>query len=106
MGIEGGLKERPDAWMYSAEAVAETLYPGVLQKLRSFQPEGDRAVIQGMLRAEGVQVVDDSEIAKLWLLSRFDERAHGRMSDMIRQGLCTSDDIAHVFFRMAEMGLF
>lgn len=106
MSIEGGPQVNRDLWRQSAEIASETLYPGLLERLKGLQPEGDRAVIRAMLRVEGVQIVGDGEIAQLWFLSQFDESAHEEMSRMVQEGRCTPEDIAAVFFKMAELGLF
>lgn len=103
---ESGPQRAGDAWKSSAVIASETLYPGVLEQLRGLQPVGDRAVIQSIRRAEGIPTANDGDIAQLWLLSRFDERAHDEMRGMVERGLCTPHDIAQVFFRMAELGLF
>ncbi len=106
MSIEGGPQVNRDSWRLSAEGASEVLYPRLLEQLKMLQPEGDRAVIKGILRVEGIQTVSDGEIAQLWLLSQFDERAHEEISRMVQEGRCTSEDIAAVFFKMAELGLF
>lgn len=106
MSIEGGPQGDRDLWRHSAEIASETLYPGLLEQLRGLQPEGDRAVIQAIKTAEGMPTANDSEIAQLWFLSRFDKRAHEQMRSMVEKGLCTSHDIAQVFYKMAEIGLF
>jgi len=109
MSVESGPQSRQPveaSWRGGAEVASATLYPGLLEQLRDLRPEGDRAIIQEMVRAEGLPVAHDGDIAQLWLLSRFDERAHDEMSRMVDEGLCTPDDVAAVFFKMAEMGLF
>lgn len=106
-GAPAGASERyEDAWVNNAAAASETLYPGLLEQLATLQPEGDRAVIKSMVRAEGLPTVSDGDIAKLWQLSKFDERAHDELAKMVEDGLCTHDDVAAVFFKMAELGLF
>lgn len=108
MGIESGSSiEIPDtSWMIDAERASETLYPGLLEQLDTLSAEGDRLVIDPMKRIAGTEVASDGTIARLWQLSKFDERAHDEMSHMVDAGLCTHDDIAAVFFRMAAAGLF
>jgi hypothetical protein len=107
MGIEGGpsVETPDDTWIRSAEIASETLYPGLLEQLDTLQPEGDRAVIKSMIKAAGIEVVPDGAIAQLWQLSKFDERAHDEMGRLMEEGKCTPDDIAAVFFKMAEVGL-
>lgn len=105
MSIEGEPQLNRDSWRLSAEIASETLYPGVLEQLKRLQPEGDRAVIQTLERAGGLPIASDGEIAQLWFLTKFDERAHDEMSRLVEEGRCTVDDIAAVFFRMAELGL-
>lgn len=106
MSIESGPQLNRNSWRYSAEMASETLYPGVLGHLKRLQPEGDRAFIQNMEKAGGLPAANDGEIAQLWLLSKFDERAHEEMGRMVEEGRCTDYDIAAVFFKMAELGLF
>lgn len=106
MSIEGGPQGNTGSWRHSAEIASETLYPGLLEQLAGLQLEGDRAVIKAIVRAEGMQIVSDGEIAQIWFLSKFSEGAHEEMSRMVQEGRCTRDDIAQVFFKMAELGLF
>lgn len=110
MGIEGGprgtIEAVDNAWMRAAEINSETLYPGLLEALDTLQPEGDRAVIREMTSVVGADTASDGEIARLWQLSKFDERAHDEMGQLVKAGRCTSDDIAAVFFKMTELGMF
>lgn len=108
MSIENGLaiETYDTSWMIDARQASETLYPGLLDKLDIFQAEGDRAAFNSAKEAAGIEVASDSSIAQLWQLSKFDERAHDEMSRMVEAGLCTRDDIAAVFFKMTEVGLF
>ena len=94
------------SWRQNAENASEILYPGLLDRLREIQPTGDSAVINSILRANGIPTANYGEIAQLWLLSRIDERASEQMDDMVERGVCTPEDIAQVFFRMADIGLF
>lgn len=63
-------------------------------------------MIKSLVKATGHEVVPDATLARLWQLSKFDDRAYGEMGRLVGEGRCSDRDILAVFCKMVDLGLF